>query len=375
MRILIDARYLDGSYTGIGTYSYNLIENLARIDSENFFYVLVRPEFEADWELGSNFQLITYPPKPVSFATLFRLGGYVDSLNVDLMHSTFPIAPVMMRTPLIVTVHDLQPFLDPDFSARRALPVQWGYNFFYRTVYPATFRRAKWILNVSYHTRDSVAELFPDVVPKLIIVHSGLDRSNFESPVADFNGVRERHGLSRPYLLYYGSTRPNKNIPNSIRGFAEYRRAYPESDLEFVMILKKDRFFRDIEKAIRSCHVRDHVRVLDQVSPDDQQSILAHARAFMFATKYEGFGFPALEAMAAGVPVIAGASGALPEICGDAAEFVSPDDATEIAAALHRVLDDQPRRSELTVAGLQHARRFDWKDAAERVRDIYRLLF
>ena len=375
MRILIDARYLDGTYTGIGTYSLNLIENLARLDRENFYYILVRPEFNGTLTLGQNFQLVAYPRKPVSFATLTRLGTYVDSLKVDLMHSTFPIAPVFMKTRLAVTVHDLQPFVDPEFSARRTLLAQSAYNFFYRTVYPATFKHSKWIINVSYHTRDMVAEYFPDQVPKLVVVPSGLDKVHFDPPKNDPAETLHEFRLEKPYLLYYGSTRPNKNLANLVRGFAAYTREFMDNETELVFILKKDRFFRDVERVIRQEKVKSRVRVLDQVTPTAQKAILSRARIFLFATKYEGFGFPALEAMANGVPVIAGRSGALPEVCGRGAEYVSPDNPDEIAWAIQVLLKDDFRREELIKTGVDHARLFDWKEAAERVRDIYKLLF
>ncbi|MCC6547437.1 glycosyltransferase family 4 protein [Candidatus Sumerlaeota bacterium] len=375
MRILIDARYLDGTYTGIGTYSLNLIENISRIDKENFYYILVRPDFDARLQLGQNFQLVAYPRKPVSFATLTRLGNYVDSLKVDVMHSTFPLAPLFMKTRLAVTVHDLQPFIDPEFSARRSLLSQWGYSFFYRTVYPATLNKAKWIINVSYHTRDAVATYFPELIPKLIVVPSGLDQTHFNLPEKSIQETTRELRLDKPYLLYYGSTRPNKNIPNMIRGFGTYARDFEDNETEFVLVLKKDRFFRDIERVIRQEKMQHRVRILSQLSPSDQRAVLGGARIFMFATKYEGFGFPALEAMAAGIPVIAGRSGALPEVCGKAAEYVSPDSPQEIAIAIQMLMHDPKRRSELIELGSSHSRLFDWKEAATRVRDIYRLLF
>lgn len=375
MRILIDARYLDGTFSGIGTYSQQLLENLARVDEQTEYYVLVRPGFNGRLHVGDNFKLMAYSPRPISINTLTSLGGMVDSLGVDLMHSFFPLAPLRMKTPLMVTVHDLQPFTDPDFSARRAFPLQWAYGQFYRYIYPATLRHAKWILNVSYHTRDEVAEHFQSTLPKLMVVTSGLCETIFDPPREAPRVVRRRHELFSPYVLYYGSTRPNKNLPTMIRAFSHYVRKDDDKEMELVLILKKDRFFREIARAIRQEGLYERVRVLDQVAPSEQRAILADARLFLFATKYEGFGFPALEAMAAGIPVIAGDSGALPEICGKAAFMVDPASASEIGDAMDIVIHDEEIRQELITAGKNHARKFDWQDAAEQVRDIYRLLF
>lgn len=375
MRILIDARYLDGTYTGIGTYSRNLLENLSQLDQTNEYYVLVRPGQTDSLGLGPNFHLITYRPRPVSISTMLFLGGYVDSLKVDLMHSLFPLAPLFMRTPLKITVHDLQPFIDPEFSARRPIWIQLLYKVFYRYAYPAVMRRSKWIVCVSHHTRDTVAELFPTEVSKLAVVTSGLDNRHFEPPQNDPAAVRERHGATRPFVLFYGSTRPNKNLPNIVRAFAHYVREAEDGETELLMILKRDRFFRDVRKVIRKEGITDRVRVLDQVSHNDQRALLGEARLFLFPTRYEGFGFPALEAMAAGIPVIAGQSGALPEICGDAALLVNTEDPVEIAEAIDRVLHDDDLREELCQRGLEQARRFDWQEAARSVRDMYNLLF
>ncbi|CAN5380710.1 glycosyltransferase family 1 protein [soil metagenome] len=375
MRILLDARYLDGAFTGIGTYSREMIEHLSMVDHDNYYYVLVRAGFEGELEVGKNFEMLTYAHAPVSFATIFQLGNFVDSLDVDLMHSFFPVAPLRMKTPLIVTMHDLQPFLDPDFSARRPIVMQTLYNLFYHYIYPATMAKAKWVVNVSYYTRDAAADLFPEFAPKLIVATSGLDEELLTPPTGDFEAAKKTYHLDKPFLLYYGSTRPNKNLPMIVRAFARYVRDQNDTETELVLILKKDRFFRDVTRAIRLEGIAQRVRVLDQVPAEDQRVIIANARVFLFATKHEGFGFPALEAMAAGTPVIAGSSGALPEICGDAAEFVNPDDRNAIARAIGLLMTDEPRRKELIEKGRKRAAQFDWRETAERMKDIYRLLF
>lgn len=374
MRILLDARYLDGTYSGIATYSLQMIEHLARVDQENSYYVLVRPGFQEDVEVGANFEFLSYRPRPISLATMLNLGPYVDALKVDLMHSFFPLAPLFMRTPLVVTMHDLQPLVDPDFHARRPFPLQWTYGAFYRWVYPAVVRRARWVITVSHHTRDLLAELVPESRPKLFAVPSGLEPEIHEPLDVQPDEVIRKFGVSEQYLLYYGSTRPNKNLPRLVQGFAGYLRENDDQETELVMVLKRDRFFRDVHRAMKHEGIKDRVRVINQVDPTERRALLAGARAFVFPTKYEGFGFPALEAMAAGVPVLAGESGALPEICGEAAELVDPDDAESIAEGIRVLLASPERRRILREKGRQRCQQFDWKDTAERVRDLYNLL-
>ncbi len=375
MRILIDARYLDGTFSGIATYSTQLLLHLARIDQANEYVVLVRPGYRSPPDLGENFRFVTYAPKPVSLATLFRLGSYVDDLGVDLLHSLFPLAPLGMKTPLMVTLHDLQPLVDPDFSGRRPLPLRLGYRLFYRTMYPAVMNRAKWVATVSYTTRDNALAQYPWLRGKVLVVPSGLEKSAFDPPAVSAADIEARHGVRRPYVLYVGSTRPNKNLPNMISGFASYRRRSGDKATEFVLVVKRDRFYRDVRRRLKIEGVQDHVRVLNQVSEGDRHALVCRASLFLFATRHEGFGFPALEAMAAGVPVVAGESGALPEICGDAAWFVDPDDPESIADGMIKLLGDPGEYAMLAERGRRRAEVFDWEAAARQVRDIYQLLF
>jgi len=375
VKILLDARYLDGSFTGIGTYSLQLIRHLVEFGAEHQYSVLVSPGFKPEGDWTERVKWLVWKPRPVSFSTLYRLGGIIDDLGVDLAHSLFPLAPLRMRTPLLVTVHDLQPFIDPEFSARRPIPIQAAYNLFYGRVYPAVMRKARYILNVSYYTGDCVAAHFPEFLPKVIVVQSGLDPAHLEPPADDFELVGSEFHLENPYLLYYGSTRPNKNLPMLIRAFARYVRESRDDRTELVLILKRDRFFRDLPRLIRQEGMQQRIRVLDQVSSSEQRTILANARAFLFPSKYEGFGFPALEAMATRVPVLAGRSGALEEVCGDAAEFVHVDDVEDIARGIGVVAQNEARRTSLIERGRLRAERFSWKETAERVLDVYELLF
>lgn len=374
-RILLDARYLDGSFSGIGTYSRQVIEHLSAIDQETQYYVLVHPGLKDPLAVGKNFEVLSHRARPVSVPTLTSLGRLMDALRLDVVHSLFPLAPLRLRTPLAVTLHDLQPLVDPDFSARRIPFIKNAYNMFYRTVYPAVMEKAKWVFCVSYYTRDLTAELFPELIPRLVVVPSGLDARYFNPPSVSVEEVRRQFNISRPYLLYYGSTRPNKNLPRTLRAFAQYLRASDDHEIELVFVLKRDRFFKEIRHVLRIEQLADRVRFLDQVPPEHVRALLAGARAFLFASKHEGFGFPSLEAMAAGVPVLAGRSGALPEICGNAAEFVDPDSTDDMAKGIERLLTDEPRRQELIERGKVRARQFDWKETAERLHSLYQLLF
>ncbi|MDK2971866.1 MAG: hypothetical protein PWP23_1621 [Candidatus Sumerlaeota bacterium] len=377
-RIVIDARYLDGTYSGIATYSRCLIEGLARIDQENEYYVVVRPGFREKIQTGTNFEFLTYRPKPISFQSYFGFHEYLEEIQPDILHSLAPHAPVFWNGPTVVTVHDLQPFLDPDFSARRARLIRAAYSLFYRWAYPATIAKSKWVLCDSYATRDDVVELLPGSLPRLIVVVPGLEPvPGGMPPEPRIQAIRAKINLQGRYFLYYGSTRPNKNIPNLVKAFARACRDMEgdADELKLVLVLRRDRFYRDIARAINSRKLQNRVIVIDPLAYEERQALLAGALAFVFPTKFEGFGFPPLEAMQLDVPVMGGLSGALPEVLGDAAHFVDPDNLDDIARGLRQLALDDELRQRLIENGRRQVTRFDWDECAGKTRDIYELLF
>ncbi len=379
MRILLDARYLDGTYSGIGTYSRMLVEHLARVDTVNEYQVVIRPGFRENLEVGPNFEFLSYRPKPVSWQSYMRYHELLDAVQPDIVHCLSPSAPVFYDGPMMLTVHDLQPFIDPNFSARRPRAVRTAYNLFYKWAYPATIARAKWVICDSQATRDDIVRMMPGALPKLIVVPPGLEHRQTEPPSdGKIEAICKKCNIRGRYLLYYGSTRPNKNLPNLVRSFARLIREDEKNqleDLSLVLVLKKDRFFRDIQKVLNNTKIESRVQILEQLEHDEKNALLAGAYAFTFPSKYEGFGFPPLEAMRAGVPVVAGRSGALPEVVGDAAVIVDPDDVDDITDGMREICTNFGLRDKLVEKGKVRAERFDWQETATMIRDIYQLLF
>lgn len=377
MDIVIDARYLSNRYSGIATYSQCLVENLAKLDTENRYVVLVHRKYKGKLDVGENFEFLSHPARPVSLRTLFTVDRVLNGRKIDLFHSLFPFAPLACSAPILLTLHDLQPFWDPHFSGRRPRWMRFAYDTFYRWVYPATLRIARWIVVDSEATRQGVRELFPNLVEKVIVVPLGLDAAAAIPPnPKDVERVRGKHRLESPYMLYYGSTRPNKNLPRLVEAFAAMRRRHPEqAQVQLVLVIQADRFFEEVQAIIRREHLSAAVRVLPPAPNPDRKALLAGARAFCFPSMYEGFGLPVLEAQAVGTPTLASTSAALPETGGDGAYYVAPDDLDAMAEGLWRLLDDEELRNSLIEKGRANTRRFSWVETARQTLDIYKLLF
>jgi len=181
----------------------------------------------------------------------------------------------------------------------------------------------------------------------------------------------ERPSPSAPYLLALGAVEPRKDLPTLVRAFAEL--APSHEDLELVVAGPDGWGAPAFTAAVAASGVARRVVRLGYLGEDERRSLLSGAVALAYPSLYEGFGFPPLEAMASGVPVVATTAGSLPEVLGDAAELVPPGDAGALAGALARVIKDSGLRSRLIEAGRLRAASFTWASAAASMMDLYKL--
>jgi glycosyltransferase involved in cell wall biosynthesis len=181
--------------------------------------------------------------------------------------------------------------------------------------------------------------------------------------------TRRRHGLETPYLLFAGGFDPRKNVPGALRAFAA---ALPRLSPEVVLAVSggPGGAEREARALVEALGIAARVRFLGFLSDADFAALMSGCEAFLFVSLFEGFGLPALEAMACGAAVIASSTTSLPEICGDAALLVAPEDPSAIAAAMVR-LSDEPRRDDLRRRALARARSYSWRRAAAEMLDLY----
>jgi len=377
MRIVIDARYLTGEYSGIAQFSEDFLTHLAAEDNLNEYVVYVHPNYRRELPLGGNFTVKSFNARPVSLATLFQFGAVVRREKPDLLHSLFPLTPFFYRGPLLVTIYDLQALLVPEFTGRRPWLIHKAYDLFYWWTYPTAVRRARYIVTTSEATRKDIERIFPRHADRAIVVHPGIDADELaQCPPDLLEQTRRHHGLPERYLLYIGSTRPNKNLPVMLRAYAQALGDYPElGDISLVLVVSPDRFFADCRKLIRTLKISERVQIHRNISEEEKKAFYHGSRALYQVTKYEGFGLPLLEAQACSVPVLAANHAALPEVAGDSALFVDPDDPRAITEGLLRILTEEPLRRDLIEKGQRNLKRFRWEKTIKTVTQIYNHLF
>lgn len=377
MRIGIDGRGYLGSLDGIGRYTRTLISNLLELDNENEYVIFVLPN--TDWsfvEKYSNARLFVYPHRHLSLATVHKLGPIVDNEGVDVFHSLFFVAPMNLRAGLLITVHDLMALTYPGFFGERFIIGQILATLYHRVYVPGSIRRADALVAVSDFTRQQLREYLQIPVERISVIYNMVD-VNFK-PEADSEtdtAILRKYGLERGYLLYVGNTKPYKNIEGLLRGYARYQiKANEENDTHVPLVLagKPDRFRKRVERGAEVLKIQERIRFLDEIPDADLPALMRGALALVQPSHVEGFGLPALEAMACGTPVIGSTASALSEVLGRSALLFPSDDSTKLGECILQLARSPELREKLSREGAERATNFRKESIVRQMLQLYR---
>jgi glycosyltransferase involved in cell wall biosynthesis len=282
-------------------------------------------------------------------------------LRLDVLHCPAPLAPVRSTVPTVVTVHDILGLDHPEWFTR-ALALHS------RLVLAPVLRRATCLLVPSTHTRDRlVARLGVDPA-RMRLVPLGVDP--LFSPGDPPPGLRKRLGLEGPFVLTVGTLQPRKNVESVLWAFERLVAAGADHRLALV----GGRGWRDeaLAELIRRSPSAERIVVTGRVSDDDLVGLYRAADCFVYPSRYEGFGLPPLEAMACGTPVLSSDRTSLPEVVGDDALLVDPDDVDAIERALSELISSPELSAELVGRGRRRAAEFSWRRCATLTAEAYR---
>jgi len=376
LRIALDARRV--SDFGIGTYIRNLIRALARIDRENHYLLITADAAPELAGLPQNFETNLYSHRDRTRLAQVGFSLFLRTLKADLFHVPLNAVPLWMPRPYLVTTHDMSTLLFLDQSGYRSNIRR----FFLRR----GLLRAERVMAVSSTTRADVAEVLGIPAGKIQVVYNapdptfhGLDESanGDASPLRppEIQRILERYHIHYPFLLYVGRTNAQKNIPRLVEAFAVLRGELHGNPVfrDLRLIIIGDEIARQpaLRHAVIQSRVEAVVRFLGFVPIETLRAFYQLASAFVFPSLYEGFGLPPLEAMACGTPVVCSNVSALPEVVGDAAVQVNPENVFDIARGMREVLLDSDLRGRLVAQGLEQVKKFSWERTARQVHQAY----
>lgn len=281
--------------------------------------------------------------------------------HVDLVHHAGGTALARRSRPYVLTIHDLQPLVQAGTHG-------WGKRAYLHAVVPGSVRHARAVAVPSEFVRSSVIDRV-DIDPARVVTipHAGPASSGPSTPAAD---LRVRHRLDGPVVLYPAITYPHKNHATLIEAFASVRSQHPDAVL--VLPGGEGSCEQAVAEQVRRLHLEGGVRRLGRISEADKAGLYHLATVVAVPSSYEGFGLPALEAMGAGVAVVASDATALPEVVGDAGVLVDPFDSAAWAAAISRLLVDPTERARLAERGRARASSHSGPANAEAFAALYR---
>jgi glycosyltransferase involved in cell wall biosynthesis len=363
MRFAVDAHAIGRHLTGNEVYVRNLLSALATeaADCELVAYVSADDVFRT---LPSRIHA-----RRVSTNPFLRLGldlsAKVWQDRPDLLHVQYT-APLGCPVPVVVSVHDVSFLEHPEyFPWERALQLQWTVR---RTV-----RRAARILTGTEFSRASILRAYGDLDEDKVVTVPNAAASDFRPVSRDSAAatVREHFSIPAPFLLSVGDLQPRKNQIGLIRAFARLVRAYPQFKHNLVLAGKETWFAERVHEAARDSGVAERIRFFGFVSDQDLLQLYNACDLFVFPSFYEGFGLPALEAMACGRAVVCSNTSALPEVVDGAAILFDPYSIDEMVRAIADLLLDPELKARMERLGLQRAAHFSWQKTAAKTLGVF----
>jgi glycosyltransferase involved in cell wall biosynthesis len=372
VKIALDIRRMTDF--GVGTYIRNVVRTLGRLDCETEYF-LIGPAAKVR-EFGllpENFHSIELPIPERTLKGYLEFRAVLERLRCDLVHipNLFSV-PRDMPCRYVMTVHDM---LEHMSRAREQ-------NGFWRSVHfqftKRVLRGATRIFAVSNFTKSEMEKLFGIPGERIEVVYNAIDDRflHGHASAADRELIVQRYQVTYPFLLYAGKISPHKNVVRMIEAFSALKTRLEKDgelpDLKLIIIGDDLSGNPDLRRTVVRSGVHNDVRFLGFVPIEVLRIFYDMAKIFVFPSLYEGFGLPPLEAMAHGTPVVASNVSSLPEVVGNAAVLVNPENVFEIMRALHRVLLDQPLRDRMKERSYQQAARFSWEKSVRRMIDVYR---
>ncbi|MDR3701178.1 MAG: glycosyltransferase family 1 protein [Candidatus Sulfopaludibacter sp.] len=363
MRFAVDAHAIGRHLTGNEVYVRSLLNAFAALDQGCEFVAYLSGD-SARASVPESVQTRTVAANP--FVRLgFDLARKVREDRPDLLHVQYT-APVGCRVPVVVSVHDVSFLEHPEYFTRdRAWQLQWTVR---RTV-----KRAAKILTGSEFSRNAILKVYGDLEEDKVVVVPNAAASEFRpiSREAATATVRERFRIRAPFVLSVGDLQPRKNQIGLIKAFAKLVRAYPQLKQNLVLVGKETWFADRVREAAKESGAGERIQFFGFVSDSDLLQFYNACDVFVFPSFYEGFGLPALEAMACGRAVICSNTSALPEVVDGAAFLFDPYAPDEIVRALADLLLDAELRTRMERLGLQRAAHFSWQKTAERTLEVF----
>jgi glycosyltransferase involved in cell wall biosynthesis len=356
MRVVIDATQA-GNRSGTGEYLQQLAQWLPVLATD------VEAAFLWPEDVAAPPGVFTIPARMSGLKGVRYLARPPRALReADLVHYPASIGHAGGLKRAVTTIHDAACLVEPSWF-------RVHHSLYYRTMIGRSARKSRFVIADSHATAADLERLFGVSSDRMAVVPLGVDESFTPAPEEDQRKICEKYGISEPFFLFVGTHEPRKNLPRLVEA---YDRIAGETTQSLVLAGRSGWKTEALLATLAKAHHSDRIQMPGFIDRKDLPALLSAADAFVWPSLYEGFGLPPLEAMACGTPVLTSTSASLPEVVGEAAITVAPENVDELAAQMTALANDDALRASLSAKGMQRAAEFTWKRTARLTLEIYR---
>lgn len=374
MNIGIDARMYGPQQTGIGNYIKYLIEELARLDKKNTYYIFLCKEEYSRYEIrDTRYHKILADFSWYSLAEQTLFLQTIVKQPLDLMHFPHFNVPLLYRKPFIVTIHDITPKFFPGEKIGSSTPIRFGTRWLRRKAYDAVLSHAatasRAIITPSQCTKNDILKYFAVSPEKISVIYEGIPKPAPSVKRLAFSHTKNYKLKTKNYLLYVGVWRSHKNLLGLLRAFAILKKeGLPHS---LVLAGPSGQYFDEVKKIWQNHGLARWIVAPGFLSAEKLSLFYQNAACVVFPSFYEGFGLVPLEALQAGVPVAVSDIPSLREILGESAFFFDPRNPQNMAETIRKTLFDKPTQQQKMNAAKKILLRYSWENNAKRTLEIY----
>ncbi|MCQ9205359.1 MAG: glycosyltransferase family 4 protein [Omnitrophica bacterium] len=362
MKIGIDAREIQDKMTGISRYLTGFLKHISSSPHEYFLYYSQVPQNKLNYPKA---QVRILKGKQFVWDHIL-LPKALAKDHIDLFFSPYYKRPWSLKCKSIVTVHDINPLFIRSYS--------FFYKHYFKTILRRSLSCADYIMVVSRYVKDELIELFNADPEKIIVNYNALDKSFITANSDAFESrVLEKYKIKTDYILYVGNLMPHKNVSLLIKAYSGLPKGLKDK-YKLVIAGGRNWTYQQQLELSRELGLENSIIFAGFIDDEALASIYRRASLFVFPSLREGFGFPPLESMGCGIPVVASRATSLPEIIGDAGILVNPSDVGGFTKAMEKVLNDESLQNELAERGLKRAKEFSTEKMAAVLFSVFEKL-
>jgi len=365
MRIAVNTRLLlKGKLEGIGWFTYQTLEHIVRQHPEHEFYFFFDRAYDEQFIFAPNVKPVVVHPQarhPILFWLWFEwsMPVMLRRYKIDLFLSTDGYLSLSTKVPTCLVIHDLAFEHYPEHYV-------FTHRLYWRHYSPLFARKASRIATVSTFSKNDISKRYGIDPSGIDVVYNGAHSEYVPLSISERQAVKDKYTDGCEYFVFAGAIHPRKNILNLLKAFVIFKKRQ-KTNMKLVIVGRPAWKYEEVEEMRLTMPFKDDVKWVGYMNVDELSKVMGAAYALVYASLFEGFGIPILEALQCNVPAIVANTSSMPEVAGDAALLVDPADPEDIAAKMHLMYKDEVLRARLIAKAPEQVQKFTWQGAADRL--------